>query len=153
MRKDLQQKKAILKAHQTNPTITTQSKNKHHGHSAPSLRSVRTKMLFSKLSLMKQGGARAAAAPRLWRRGGPALVQRRAFADPSRSDGDLGGPGGSETYPDSKPLHRYVFHLVCKPFLCFSLFTPPPPPPTPTSSLVRGCATCKASHYDNCNGC
>ncbi|KAL1874018.1 hypothetical protein VTK73DRAFT_572 [Phialemonium thermophilum] len=32
--------------------------------------------------------------------------QRRGYAEPRHSDGDLGGPGGSETYPDSKPVHR-----------------------------------------------
>ncbi|KAK1764476.1 hypothetical protein QBC33DRAFT_200833 [Phialemonium atrogriseum] len=36
----------------------------------------------------------------------PLVLQVRRFAEPRRADGDLGGPGGSETYPASKPMHR-----------------------------------------------
>jgi hypothetical protein len=36
----------------------------------------------------------------------PFAIQTRSATGKGTNDGDLGGPGGQESYPDSKPVHR-----------------------------------------------
>lgn len=36
----------------------------------------------------------------------PIVQQRRTVGTGPKDDGDLGGPGGQESYPESQPIHR-----------------------------------------------
>ncbi|KAB5522060.1 hypothetical protein GE09DRAFT_1230131 [Coniochaeta sp. 2T2.1] len=60
-----------------------------------------TKSLTSTL-----GRLRAPVKTQLTRSRLPFAIQTRNTTGKGTNDGDLGGPGGQESYPESKPVHR-----------------------------------------------